>query len=683
VTLVLDASSPAYVWNPSGTSATTASFTPPAGSRIVIAFVHNTGGGNTPAVETISNTGTAITWTLLQSNNRPDVAAVDAGTAMWSGVGAGTAITVTAGTPDPATGCAIKAWVFTDTGGTPTIGVNLENASAVSSTATAQSYTATATGSRGVMSWVDWDAPAVVPTAGAGTTLTGGGSMQASPNLVLAFALQTGNDGTISVSQTLNLTHGTTASKRWIVTEVVPVASGAPATPDGGMDFPQWWPGDGPMFQERLTPDTADGTQYLNTSINILGLTPLQTYAIIPAVSIPTDAATAPATVAGTVTVPAVSTSAGSTPTPTTIAPPVVTVSGTASATADAATSPSTIAPAAVVISGTAQAGSTAAPGTISPTKVAVSGTGQAGATALPATIAPSVVTISGTAQAGAVASPATIFPPVVAISGTAQTAAGTTVPVSTIAPPVVTISGTAQGGATTVVSTIAPVKVAVSGTAQAGAVPGPGTIAPVKVAVSGTPATSSVAAPSTIAPPPVTVSGTATATPTPTTIAPPAVTVSGFAGSATIIGVSTVTGSTTVSGAANASAQAGPSTIAPAVVAISGSSSAASVAVVVTISPTKATVSGTVTVPAAAGPVTVSPPTVTIPAPAMRTGSTPAPATIFGAVAFGLAQFVTDVIPFVVLDSRMVSVTGQREGGRVSATGEVSGGFTATGNLS
>jgi hypothetical protein len=116
VTVVLDASSPAAVWNPSTATSSTASFTPPANSLLVVCMAGNMGSGTSPPVPSITDSlGAHLTYTLIDHSARPDTPATDGQTAMWSApVSASAPMTVTVTNNASLPENALKVWVFTD-----------------------------------------------------------------------------------------------------------------------------------------------------------------------------------------------------------------------------------------------------------------------------------------------------------------------------------------------------------------------------------------------------------------------------------------------------------------------------------------------------------------------------------------------------------------------------------------
>lgn len=70
-----DSSSPAPVWSNAGTSVTTAQFSPPPGSLLVALVSMNTTGSGDDTIA-MSNTGTALTWTQMETDPALGIAAV-------------------------------------------------------------------------------------------------------------------------------------------------------------------------------------------------------------------------------------------------------------------------------------------------------------------------------------------------------------------------------------------------------------------------------------------------------------------------------------------------------------------------------------------------------------------------------------------------------------------------------
>jgi len=256
--LVLDASSPTIAYIGATSTTTTASFTPPANSRLLAMSALNTGAGNQPGPPTI--TGGGLTWTLLQHNKLPDVTlSVDGQVAVWTAVvTTSAAMTVAVTNTDPATGQSVKVQVWTDdSGGVPGIGATKENARAGAGTAVTDSVTATANGSRGVLAYTDWNGTATVPTAGTGCTMTGGGGQVQSGIITYAYLLRAANDGVTGSPITMNLTTGNTAHNRWVIVEVTPATTPAVTSAGDGYVSPDFWPGDGPAQSERFWQDPA------------------------------------------------------------------------------------------------------------------------------------------------------------------------------------------------------------------------------------------------------------------------------------------------------------------------------------------------------------------------------------------------------------------------------------------
>jgi hypothetical protein len=137
VAVALDASTPAKATG-TGTSITTVSFTPPSGSLIEIHFAtNNTSSGTDASISSITNTGTAITWTRQARKNKNTGSTggtgEPGGAEIWTGVGNGGAITITVNGVGSGTGFEklVKPLVWT---GADTTTFNVAAASSASGT---------------------------------------------------------------------------------------------------------------------------------------------------------------------------------------------------------------------------------------------------------------------------------------------------------------------------------------------------------------------------------------------------------------------------------------------------------------------------------------------------------------------------------------------------------------------
>lgn len=229
--LTIDASTPAIVAITPGPGATTASFTPPAGSLITIAYSGDTVGGHTPAVPTITdNLGVHLTYTALDFKSRASGALADGQAASWRAVvGSSAAMTITVTNQDSAsTEGALEVKVWTGQDAVTPIGAH-GSGGAVSAAAIAQSYTATANGSWGVIGVTDWDVKGV-ETAGTGCTRDGSANIGTA--ITYGFFRRTSADGVSGVSNTLNVTlPGTSTNLSWVWFEVIPATTTATYPP--------------------------------------------------------------------------------------------------------------------------------------------------------------------------------------------------------------------------------------------------------------------------------------------------------------------------------------------------------------------------------------------------------------------------------------------------------------------
>lgn len=230
--LAIDASTPAIATQTNGATATvtTASFTPPSSSLLLIRWSANS--TSLPASPTITdNLGVHLTYTLLDWQSRSDTPTKDGQAACWwAQVGSSAAMTVTV-TNQATSGfreAALRVAVITghDTG-TP-IGAHGKAGSA-SAGSIAQSYTAQATGGQGFISVCDWDALGAM-TAGTGCTLEGSASPGSA--FTYGFVRRTSADDVNGNSNTLNVTiGGTSTNLSWVYAEVKPAAAAATSDP--------------------------------------------------------------------------------------------------------------------------------------------------------------------------------------------------------------------------------------------------------------------------------------------------------------------------------------------------------------------------------------------------------------------------------------------------------------------
>lgn len=223
--LAIDASTPAIAVQSVAIVATvaTASFTPPAGSLLIIRWSGDTAGGATPSTPTITdNLGVHLTYTLLDFQSRASAPTVDGQAASWwAVVGASTAMTVTV-TSQSISGnrlAALNVTVMTGQNVSTPIGAHGKSGSA-STSSIAQSYTAQATNSWGFIGVLDWDV-AGPETAGSGCTLEGSANIGIGDTY--GFVRRTSADGSNGASNSLNVTlPGTSNNLSWVYLEVLP-----------------------------------------------------------------------------------------------------------------------------------------------------------------------------------------------------------------------------------------------------------------------------------------------------------------------------------------------------------------------------------------------------------------------------------------------------------------------------
>lgn len=240
--LAIDASTPAaaVATNTTATSqtATTASFTPPANSLLVVLFSVDGPSSGTVTRSATDNLGVHLSYSERVAALPLDSPVTGGGVIIWTApVTSSAAMTVsaTATTNSGAADCYLQVVVVTGGGSTPTVGATGKAASATASTSIAASYTATAAGSWGFAGVHDWNATGSM-TAGTGCTVISTGT----PNATLSsygFARRTTADGVSGSATTITVNMGGSSSAKHIaLVEILdPGAPAAPAAPPPGV----------------------------------------------------------------------------------------------------------------------------------------------------------------------------------------------------------------------------------------------------------------------------------------------------------------------------------------------------------------------------------------------------------------------------------------------------------------
>jgi hypothetical protein len=233
VALAIDASSPALTTQTNTATATLASgsFTPPAGSVLLIQWISDAGA--TPASPTITdNLGTPLTYTLLdwKASNSGTPAANGQGATWRAVVGSSAAmiVTVTNGAVTGERAAALKITVLTGADTTTPIGAHGKSGS-LSAASIAQTYTATSTGGWGFIVVTDFNQLGN-ETAGTGCTVISTGSVLT--NISYGFFRRTTADDVATSSNTLNVTiPGTSTNLSWTYAEVLPAVTSTAVFP--------------------------------------------------------------------------------------------------------------------------------------------------------------------------------------------------------------------------------------------------------------------------------------------------------------------------------------------------------------------------------------------------------------------------------------------------------------------
>lgn len=219
--LAIDGSTPAIVTG-SGTI-TTATFTPPDNSVLVIKFSGNSVQGSNPGAPTVTDSlGVHLVYTLSDWRSRADNAAIESQCAIWSavvGTGAAMTVSVTNNAANFRDGAVcVEVWTGADTS-TPT-GAHGKNGS-TSASSISQSYTASATGGQGSLVTADWDMKGA-QTAGSGCTVEGSADVNAA--FSYGFATRTFNDDGLGAPNSLNVSlPGSSTNLTWCWLEILPL----------------------------------------------------------------------------------------------------------------------------------------------------------------------------------------------------------------------------------------------------------------------------------------------------------------------------------------------------------------------------------------------------------------------------------------------------------------------------
>jgi hypothetical protein len=220
VALLIDASSPVIATGTS-TTVTTASFTPPAGSLLLIEMSANSIQNFNPVAPTITdNLGSHLVYDLSDWYSEADNAAVSGQCAIWTAeVPTTTSMTVSVTVDPSAVEHAVKVTVLTGHDPSDYLGAH-GKASSTSASSIAQSYNGQATSGWGFGVVCDWDALGA-ETAGSGCTIQSG---NVGSGLNYGFVRRTADDDTLGVGNSLNVTlPGNSTNLSWCWLEILPL----------------------------------------------------------------------------------------------------------------------------------------------------------------------------------------------------------------------------------------------------------------------------------------------------------------------------------------------------------------------------------------------------------------------------------------------------------------------------
>ncbi len=308
--IAIDASSPAIVLT-AADPVTTASFSPPANTLLVACvFVENT----TDTAITLSNTGTALTWTERRRRTTAE-AGVNAGQiAIYTApnVSAQAGITVTASVASVTSNAAIKVYVLTGADLTTPVGDSGEGSSTTNND-TVAAYTSTVNNSRGICAAQDWLALGTPSSTDDEETFSNG----ALSGMAVTKSANTTPSGS---SVTFNLDAAGTSTPRWlwVAVEIKPGTQDATVSP-GSVDALANIPSPGLSAGQTIHAGTVDALASIPSPALSGGATAspgsVDALAVIPTPTITTEdvETVAPATVTATADIPTPGISAGQT----------------------------------------------------------------------------------------------------------------------------------------------------------------------------------------------------------------------------------------------------------------------------------------------------------------------------------------------------------------------------------
>lgn len=223
--IALDASSQTTWKEQSLAGAVTSNtFSPPANSLIVVYYYDDAGNSTADSTASITNTGTALSWTRqVVANNTTTSGTLAAGVCIFYAVNAASqsSITVTvtpSGTPQYDTDVVVGMF----TGHNPTTPIGASGVGTSSTAGTAISYTATAVGSMGTFAIGSGYLTASL-VVGAGTTNV---ANTISTNNVMLLAGRQTTASTGLTTQTMNATNAAANPQYFVYVEIMPAVAG-------------------------------------------------------------------------------------------------------------------------------------------------------------------------------------------------------------------------------------------------------------------------------------------------------------------------------------------------------------------------------------------------------------------------------------------------------------------------
>ena len=236
--VAISTATPVLASNNTGTNktVTTASFTPPGGSLLLVNWACDTATqtDSPPTPSITDNLASHLTYTLVQFATSSSAGAnVGGQAAIWTAVAPASpsAMTITVTDNDGTTGFAdsgLQVWVLTGANTSSPVGSSGIGKLSPAATAVAQNYTGAGNGGMGFLVGSDWNAAATSITAGSGCSAVSDDHGTVQFNF---FIHRTAGDDVAGVSNALSGTLNTADTALWAWADIAPQNYTATLTP--------------------------------------------------------------------------------------------------------------------------------------------------------------------------------------------------------------------------------------------------------------------------------------------------------------------------------------------------------------------------------------------------------------------------------------------------------------------